>query len=248
MMSQSIDDVITSLTEIIEDCWRQNSRLGYFPAMYRKVTVQIKEGIEKGQFEDGERMERLDVVFANRYIEAYRKHRQGHRPTEVWAYTFEMAEKDHPIIVQHLLLGMNAHINLDLGIAAAQVCQEEDLILLQQDFFEVNRILAQLLNEVQSSVNDSSPLFRILDRLGWRADEVICDFSIRHARRSAWSKAQQLHHLPDPELSTKIDEFDRGVTTFAKIICPPTSLSNALFQVISDTETQEPRQIIEELL
>jgi len=38
--------------------------------------------------------------------------------------------------MQNLLLGMNAHINLDLGIAAVQTCGGADLIMLKDDFLQ----------------------------------------------------------------------------------------------------------------
>jgi len=248
MPASTIGEVITSLTDIIDDCQQENSRLGFFPAMYQKVTLRIDDGIQHGRFEDGRRMERLDVVFDNRYIEAFQRHRQGKPTTRSWAFTFDMAQRPHPMVIQHLLLGMNAHINLDLGIAAAEVCRGQDLESLRNDFFEVNAVLASLLDEVQRGVNESSPLFQILDRLGWRADEALGNFSIRHARRSAWSKAIELHQLPEEKLAARIDAYDQEVTTLARLLCPPLELGNALFQAISDTEIQEPRLIIEELL
>jgi hypothetical protein len=243
----TIDGVIASLTDIIEDCWQRNSRLGFFPAMYRKVTMRIRDGIDSGQFENGERLERFDISFANRYIAAFEQHRRGLTPTRSWAYAFQMAAHSYPMIVQHLLLGMNAHINLDLGIAAAEISGGTDLFSLKRDFVEVNQVLASMLDEVQSGVNDSSPLYRILDRLGWRVDEAICNFSIRHARRAAWSKAIYLHQLQEPRLTTEIEEIDRGVASLARLICPPGTLGSILYQMISDSETQQPRQIIEEL-
>jgi hypothetical protein len=244
MPVQSIEAVIASLTEIVDDCQRRNSRLGYFPAMYRKVTLRVDEGIRRGRFEDNERMERLDVVFANRYIEAYRRFQDGQAPTHSWAFTFEMAAQPYPMIFQHLILGMNAHINLDLGIAAAEVSRGQDLQCLENDFFEINALLADLLDEVQSGINESSPLFHVVDRLGWWADEALGNFSIRHARRSAWNKARELHELPNGQWQERIDAYDREVADFARILCPPLKITAALFQAVSERETQEPRQII----
>jgi len=247
MPVQSIADVIASLSEIIDDSVRRNSRLGFFPAMYRKVTARVDEGIRRGDFEDNRRMERLDVVFANRYIEAFQRYRSGRQPTRSWAFTFEMAESPHPIVIQHLLLGMNAHINLDLGIAAAEVSRGQDLESLKNDFFEINAVLAGLLNEVQGDVNESSPLFNVLDRLGGQIDEALGNFSIRHARRAAWDKAQVLHNLPPDAWEQRIDQYDQEVARFARILCPSFEVSNKIMQTISQSEIQEPRQIIEEL-
>ena len=67
---KSIDQVIAALNSIILDTEVNNSVLGYFAVLYKKVTIKVKEGIAEGFFDDGPRMEALDVVFAKRYIEA----------------------------------------------------------------------------------------------------------------------------------------------------------------------------------
>lgn len=244
---RTIDDVIGELTAIIDDCWQQNSRLGYFPAMYRKVTVLIKEGVENGRFDDGERMEHLDVVFARRYIEAYRLYRQGQPTTAAWVYAFERAQEPRPIVLPHLLLGMNAHINLDLGIAAAQICHDCDLEPLRDDFFAVNHVLAHLFDEVQEGVNDSSAMYRWLDRLGGRADETLGNFSLRRARQSAWEKAQALHQLASENQPAFIDQIDQTTCLLAKVICPPFAVSQLLSGLLPTPDAPEPRQIIEAL-
>jgi Family of unknown function (DUF5995) len=58
--AQSIDEVIARLTDIIDISRQEPGRLGYFAALYRKVTISIKQGILNGRFEDGARMEMLD--------------------------------------------------------------------------------------------------------------------------------------------------------------------------------------------
>lgn len=66
-----IDDVIRELDGIVHDCRRERNRLGFFAALYRTVTAEVKKGIEAGRFDDAKRMEHLDVIFANRYLDAY---------------------------------------------------------------------------------------------------------------------------------------------------------------------------------
>ncbi len=56
MSETSIDGVIRALVHIIDDAERVGSRLGYFPALYRHVTLEVKRGIAQGAFEDGDRM------------------------------------------------------------------------------------------------------------------------------------------------------------------------------------------------
>ena len=124
-LATAIDQVIAQLGDVIDRSLRERSRLGFFAALYRKVTIKVKEGIAAGRFDDGPRMERLDVTFANRYLEALARFRNGQPPTPCWLLSFETAATWAPIILQHLLLGMNAHINFDLGIAAATTCPRD---------------------------------------------------------------------------------------------------------------------------
>src|SRR5882672_6594392 len=84
----SIAEIIAQLGDVIDRSLSERSRLGFFAALYRKVTIKVKEGIAAGRFDDGPRMERLDVTFANRYLEALARFRRGEAPTPCWALSF----------------------------------------------------------------------------------------------------------------------------------------------------------------
>jgi len=157
MLASTIDGVIERLDDVIAGARRQDSRSGYFPALYRKVTASVKEGIRAGRFADGERMERLDVVFANRYLDAVAAVRRGEPPTRSWQISFAAAQGWWPIVLQHLLLGMNAHINLDLGIAAARTAPGAELAGLESDFNSINDLLAELVNGVKEELSTVWP-------------------------------------------------------------------------------------------
>jgi len=218
---QTIDEVIAFLDQIIARCAQEHSRLGYFATLYRDVTVQVRKGIETGRFEDGLRMERLDVIFANRYFDALECHWAGKKPTASWAVAFHSAHKRQPIILQHLLLGMNAHINLDLAIAAVQVAPGEKLPGLKRDFFEITVLLHEMIRDVQHRIEYVSPWIRILDHLGGRTDEVICAFAIAEARDLAWSAAERLAKMEPEQFEQEISAHDRVVAELGKDIRSP---------------------------
>ena len=150
----TIDDVINQLNAIVDWSKQNNSRMGYFAALYRKVTIQVKKGIKDDFFDGGPRMERLDVIFANRYIRACYQHQTGQTPTQSWVRAFDETERWWPIVLQHLLMGMNAHINLDLGIAAAETVPSEELPNLKGDFDKINQVLASLVGDIQKELAD----------------------------------------------------------------------------------------------
>ena len=107
--AQTIDQVIAQLDDAVAWSRQRKSRLGYFAALYRRMTQEVKNGIAQGRFQDGARMEKLDVIFANRYLAAFNQRRLRRKPTQAWQAAFVQASDRSVLILQHLLLGMNAH-------------------------------------------------------------------------------------------------------------------------------------------
>ncbi|MFN0084063.1 MAG: DUF5995 family protein [Blastocatellia bacterium] len=221
MNANTIDEVIAQLTGIIDRSRRESDRLGYFAALYRKVTIRVKEGIEQGRFEDGPRMERLDVNFANRCLEACELHRRGEPATESWRVCFEAAGHWRPIILQHLLLGMNAHINLDLGIAAVETCPGDQLPPLQNDFDKINDVLAELVQPVQDELGGVSPWIGFLEKIDPRAGDAIVSFSMDRARVAAWNFAVKLNSLPPTLRAGAIQARDLDVAALGRLVRKP---------------------------
>lgn len=220
-MVSTIDEVITRLTEIIDQSRRESSRLGYFAALYRKVTISVKQGIATGRFQDGERMEMLDVIFANRYLEAYDLHRLGKQPTASWQISFGAAEQWRPLILQQLLLGINAHINLDLGIAAVTVSPGDQLASLKQDFDTINVILAELVLPVEQEIGGLSPWIGFLEKIDPSADDAIINFSMKVARNEAWKFATKLNGLDTCQQAEAISDRDRKIAELGNLVIHP---------------------------
>src|SRR5689334_19020695 len=115
MLAKDISDVIRILDGIIADTKARRDPLGYFAALYRQVTLKIQEGIHQGFFDNGTRMAEFDAAFANRYLSAYDAFQAGGKPSRSWRVAFTATSSGRLIILQDLLVGINAHINLDLG-------------------------------------------------------------------------------------------------------------------------------------
>jgi uncharacterized protein DUF5995 len=244
-LARNIDEVIAQLDDIIASSIRDGSRLGYFAALYRKVTAKVKEGIAQGRFEDGPRMERLDVTFANRYLEAMDQFRRGEQTTRCWLVSFSAAAAWRPIILQDLLLGMNAHINFDLGIAAAITCPGDELPSLQHDFDEINNILAALVGQVESEINEVSPWINLLDHIDPNADTAIINFSMDKARASAWDLATKLAPLSPSQWKPQLDIRDLEMTALADLVWHPVGLIFKLgLFVIRSRESSDVTRVI----
>ncbi len=221
MQAQSIDEVIRMLDGIIQSCREQNSRLGYFPALYRKVTIEVKRGIANNFFDDGKRMERLDVTFANRYLEAYEAFRSGKPTTPSWRIAFDAGNDRWAIVLQHLLLGINAHINLDLGIAAARTSPGSNIHDLKTDFDKINNILASLINNVENALTEVWPMLKLLSKIAGRDDEKVINFSMNVARAQAWNLALALANLDERDSQPVISAADNAVFVIGNSIQHP---------------------------
>lgn len=193
------------MDDIVEQCKRNKCNAGYFAVLYRYVTIRIKEGIENGEFDDNERMAMLDTIFAQRFFDAFDAYynNNDHEITQSWNCAFDAAEKSRYVIMQHLLMGINAHINLDLGIAAAETMKGRDLNDIQNDYNKINAILGSLVESVKSNISGVSLFFGPLIRLVNRRDEMLINFSIVTARDGAWRFAHRYSQAGDKALAIK---------------------------------------------
>lgn len=232
----SIEEVITALNKIIAESVEKNDPAGYFASLYRKVTIKVKEGIASGFFDDGHRMELLDVAFAKRYLAAYESHRKNEPVTESWKITFELYHLYWPIVLQHLLLGMNAHINLDLGIAATEVSKGKNLADLESDFNRINEILSSLVREVQGDLSAVWPALKYLLKWSGKIDDYLVDFSMKLARDGAWKFANQFHQIPEKDHKTAIFNRDLKVANKVNVVLKPGRFASFILRIIRISE------------
>jgi hypothetical protein len=218
MRDHSIERVLANLDGIIERAMAAPSRLGYFAALYRGVTAKVNTGLDQDRFEDAERMERLVEIFANRYLDGFNS---GKAVTASWDFAFRQVSRWRPLALQHLLLGMNAHINLDLGIAAARACPGDALLALERDFNEINHILAEELDVVQQRLWQISRFLGLLSTLGGRHGDAVIHFSMDKARAAAWDVATELAYLEEDEQMRKVEGIDQKVAWFGRRIASP---------------------------
>src|ERR1700749_2778738 len=100
MPENTIDNILAQLESIIAESVQTNSRMGYFAALYYKVTAGVKAGIAKGQFENGPRMDKFDVLFASRYLDALTAWKNKQHVTTSWQIAFEAVESSSFLVLQ----------------------------------------------------------------------------------------------------------------------------------------------------
>jgi len=257
----TIDEVLAQLTQIIAEAEKTGNRIGYFAALYYKVTAKVKEGITKNEFENGPRMERLDVLFASRYLDALRTWQQGKTPTQSWKIAFDATRSSSLLVLQQLLLGINAHINLDLGIAAvaatqnaqpaatqnspaATTRQNGDLDDIQKDFDAINTIIGSLTFEVIHKIDRVSPLLSLIGLHADNTDSLLIQFSIGNARDGAWCFAEELSKKSGSDYTACIDARDKDIAKLATTLIKAPGLIGLTLWIIHLFEWKSTGKII----
>jgi hypothetical protein len=248
MKPTTIDQVISKLETIIQWSKEHSSRAGYFASLYLRVTRTIKSKLGKGFFDNDERLERLDVIFANRYFDAYEQYlNKDPALPKSWAVAFDAVDNDELIIVQHLLLGISAHINIDLGVASAQTAPGAEIQELKGDFQKVNDVLAALVPTSLNEVSRLSPLLHLLEDVAVKGEEAIINFSIKVARDFSWMLATQLAPLSANEQGVIIEEKNVIVAKLGERVVHPSYFTESILKNIRAVEVKNVDQIINTL-
>jgi hypothetical protein len=242
--SLTFDHTLGALGTLLDRCTAGGDRLGYFAAMYEAVTNTIRDRAHDGQFADAARMEQFASLFARRYLDAVEAWRAGAPCTESWRAAFRASQAWRPIILQHLLLGINAHINVDLGVTVAALGGGGSLEALRADFDAVNDVLGQLVNGCQGALDQVSPWLNLVDRIGGPGDETVIRFSLIAARRQAWSVATQLSGLTGPELDRAIKGVDARTALVAGAIAHPGLAASTVLLAVRARERAQPSEVM----
>jgi hypothetical protein len=196
-----VDGVIGELRSSIAWTLTGPSRIGYFASLYLRVTEAIRSKIGTGYFDDDSRMENLDAAFASRYLSAVQQLRSQDPALlaalpKAWAVALDATNRNGFIIVQHLLLSINPHINIDLAVAADRTCPGSSIAALHGDFDKINSVLAGVFPTVISEIGALSPYLHLLSDLSADGETSIINFSLVAARDASWAMALGLASLP----------------------------------------------------
>jgi hypothetical protein len=247
MKAKSIEEVLLQLRQIIIDAQKRGDRKGYFAALYYKMTESVQEGISKGRFEDSARMERLDVIFANQYLDALDSWKNKRALSSSWKIALDSTKKSSLLLLQHLLLGINTHINLDLGIATVETMQGQPIESIQNDFDAINAIIGSLVYEVIQEISRISPLLSLMGLHANQKDSILIQFSIDNARDGAWAFAETLNRKTGEDKLKCITDRDGDISKLAYALLNTKGLIRFTIWIIHLFEWRNPGKIIKVL-
>jgi uncharacterized protein DUF5995 len=245
MQATTLDQVITALRSITDLAERRGSRLGYFSALYTRVTVAVTTRIRAGFFADGPQMEQLDIAFANLYLDAVDRRLRGDNGIRAaWRMAFDVAEKPEATLLQHVYLGMNAHLLLDLPIAVALTCPREKLASLRVDFLRMNDVVDAEMGAFHEDLCKVSPPLARVQRSAGRLWKASSSAAMRASRRFAWSRAARLTMQEEKEQVILIDRFDQRAEQIGAEIIQPRAGLGAIVRALREGEREDVCEVI----
>jgi hypothetical protein len=189
------EDVASALTRLEQFFLERRDRRGVFASAYLTITLALQDRIGEGIFLDNAWVASYLVCFANFYREALRAHERGDRSAvpKAWWISLQTSAKNRGLLLQDLLLGINAHINFDLPFALIAATIDPDREVRQSDHFAVNEVLKSATNDLQMRVIGLyAPILALLDESFGELDERITHFNLEKARQACWAAAINL--------------------------------------------------------
>ncbi len=190
--------IVARMTALVNQWEAAHDRRAVFLGCYRLMTSNMLDAIDAGRFQDDVWVSRLLHCFADYYFAALDRFDQNSPDAPaVWRLAFDATRDEDVTTLQHLLLGVNAHINFDLVFALTDqlapewaVLSAEQRVQRHADHELVNRIIGETVDAVQDQVIDRhSPWFDFVDKLLGPADEWLTSRLISRWREEVWDNA-----------------------------------------------------------
>jgi hypothetical protein len=211
--------------------------------MYSQVTAAVAARCEAGKFANPAAM----VSFAETFADFYLGARRGTRPTPgCWSSAWSVADEQDLLVVQHLLLGINAHVNYDLPRAVVELADRTgSLSAIRADFDAINEVLFQTYRGFSRCLNRAARWTNAALVLG---GERVFHFSLRRARQQAWEAAENLFVLDAAGRARYAAELDELVCVLAYLISQHRFPRSIVVPLLRRLEERDPRTVTAALL
>jgi hypothetical protein len=197
-MTTAYRSILLDMTNHAQQWEAAHDRRSIFLGCYAMMTGNMLDALDAGRFADDAWVARLLQRFAEYYFDALELYEARKPETpRVWQLAHDAAQHEHVMTVQHLLIGVNAHINYDLVFAVAELLSPEwDTLTAAQrdqrhaDYDLVNAIIGETIDRVQDQILEvRSPWLDVIDKLLGPVDEWLISQVISRWRDDVWRQA-----------------------------------------------------------
>lgn len=238
---EEAEDTLRSADELLR---ARGDRRSAFLTVYAEMTAHVGSGIESGVFEDPDWVRTYLVAFANRYRRALVAYETGDLAAvpEPWAIAFRASTRGATILIQDVLLGVNAHINYDLAYTLRDVSIDPKRRAKRRDHDRINRVLQGLIDVVQRALADTYERegYRQADQLLGSADESFTLLGLTEARSLAWRNAVLLVDSRLPPVERLVGWRIRAVATGASYFILSPAADRSVLELLRAAERGAP--------
>jgi len=198
--------VVDRMMDLARQWEAQQDQRAIFLNCYALMTQNMHTALAEGRFQDPAWVATWLSRFADYYFDGLAAYeRQDPATPAVWQLAHEATTRPQPHALQHLLLGVNAHINYDLTLTLAELLGSTWPTLtnnqrqrIQQDFDQVNVIIKETTNQVQDEVLEQHDwLMAWVDVLSGPLDEWLTGWLITGWRDEVWREAMNMMACAD---------------------------------------------------
>jgi hypothetical protein len=201
---ESIGALVATMQARLDALRPEDNARREFLGTYQRTTIAVGRAVADGVFEDGPWVEDWDVAFADLYLRALDADLAGDRVPRPWRLAFEARAGLHAL--QHVLLGINAHINYDLPQALLAVISDAEfhdpavLDRRRRDHERIDRVLSARVAAEDHELATRSAR-SLLDRLLQPLNQSASKRFLREARQKVWHNTAELQRarLAGPE-------------------------------------------------
>jgi hypothetical protein len=220
-------DIVHKMDALAKDWESRRDNRGIFLRCYCMMTRNMVTALDEKRFMDEDWVRHMLHRFADYYFDALACFDCGEEVPNAWRYVHDAATQDDLHVLQHLFLGVNAHINYDLVLTLYEILQpewdklsESDREKRYQDHLLVNTIIEETIDQVQDEVVEKhAPKMDLVDKLLGRLDEKLIAGLIRKWRKSVWTHTLLLlQSQGEQEVQARIQEVEVGVLKTARWI------------------------------
>jgi len=217
------DDTLGNISCLADTYFNSSNCLSVFLEVYKIVTTDLNNAINSGVFHNGTWMAEIAIAFGNMYRTALYEFLLGNLTAVPgsWRIAHTLAKSDTGLVLEYLLLGMNAHINRDLAHGVAMVGTSPDSDLKLEDYQKMNDILITAFNQsayllAEKYIKFLMPIYNVSQSL----EDLLFGKVVWQARSLAWDQAIELE--------------TNYAATSALIESTSTGLANLLIQINSN--------------
>jgi hypothetical protein len=196
----AIDGLIENMAALLAPLRQRQDARRFFLATYLRTTQAVRAELSAGGFEDRAWVERWDVAFAQFYLDALDADLTDGAVPGPWAAAFAAAGVSERAVppLQHVLLGMNAHINYDLPQALLAVISDsefDDAPLMARraaDHRHIDEILGMLVDRRERLPDAQGARPNVAGRLLAPANRLATKRFLTEARAKVWANSRVL--------------------------------------------------------